>query len=229
MRKFLCVKKMGLSPQRPVRKAWQQSEKKVAQWLQERYPELRATAENHNAIIYFIDEASLRSDYHSGTTWGRKGCTPVVSATGARFGINMIAAVSGEGDMRYMSITGRFNADVFIKFLRQIVKSHDRPVLIVTDGHSAHTAKKVMKYLKREPRLLDIQLLPPYSPELNPVELVWGSLKSGRVGRMILRTKEAFLNAISSGLKSIQRTRKMILGFFRKEHTAYACLEIISA
>ncbi len=201
----------------------------MAQWLQERYPELRATAENHNAIIYFIDEASLRSDYHNGTTWGRKGCTPVVSATGARFGINMIAAVSGEGDMRYMSITGRFNADVFIKFLRQIEKSHDRPVLIVTDGHSVHAAKKVMKYLKREPRLLDIQLLPPYSPELNPVELVWGSLKSGRVGRMILRTKEAFLNAVSSGLKSIQRTRKMILGFFRKEHTAYACLEKISA
>ncbi len=97
------------------------------------------------------------------------------------------------------------------------------------DGMSAHTAKKVMKYLKREPRLLDIQLLPPYSPELNPVELVWGSLKSGRVGRMILRTKEAFLNAVSSGLKSIQRTRKMILGFFRKEHTAYTCLEKISA
>ena len=93
----------------------------------------------------------------------------------------------------------------------------------------AFTQNYLQAHLKREPLLLDIQLLPPYSPELNPVELVWGSLKSGRIGRMILRTKEQFLNAVSSGLKSIQKTRKMILGFFRKEHTAYACLEKMSA
>ncbi len=75
--------------------------------------------------------------------------------------------------MRYMTITGRFNADVFIKFLKQIVNSHESPVMIVTDGHSAHKAKKVMKYPTGEKRLLEIHLLPPYSPELNPVELVW--------------------------------------------------------
>ena len=190
-----------------------------------RYPAIRKQAEEEGAIIYFIDEASIRSDYHSGTTWSKKGYTPTVTKTGARFGINMIAAVSGEGHMRYMTITGRFNADVFIKFLKQIVASHDRPVMIVTDGHSAHSAKKVMKYLKKEERLLDIQLLPPYSPELNPVELVWSVLKSGHIGRMALKTKKAFLRAVSSGLKSLQRKKKKILGFFRAEHTAYACLE----
>ena len=141
----------------------------------------------------------------------------------------MIAAVSGNGHMRYMTIQGRFNADVFIKFLRQIVNSHDCPVIIVTDGHSAHKAKKVMKYLRGEKRLLDIHILPPYSPELNPVELVWSALKSGRIGRMALKTKDQFLSAISSGLRSLQRQTKKILGFFRAEHTAYACLETFGA
>ena len=141
----------------------------------------------------------------------------------------MIAAVSGNGHMRYMTIQGRFNADVFIKFLRQIVNSHDCPVIIVTDGHSAHKAKKVMKYLRGEKRLLDIHILPPYSPELNPVELVWSALKSGRIGRMALKTKDQFLSAISSGLRSLQRQRKKILGFFRAEYTAYACLETFGA
>ncbi|WP_245662857.1 IS630 family transposase [Endozoicomonas arenosclerae] len=186
-------------------------------------------AEEKKAIVYFVDEASIRSDYHSGTTWCRRGYTPTVTKTGARFGINMISAVSGEGHMRYMTIPGRFNADIFIKFLKQIVSSHDCPVLIVTDGHSAHKAKKVMKYLGKEERLLDIQLLPPYSPELNPVELIWSVLKSGRIGRMALKTKDQFLRAVSSGLKSIQRKKKMILGFFRAENTAYACLEKVHA
>ncbi|WP_211829290.1 IS630 family transposase [Kistimonas asteriae] len=109
------LRKMGFSPQRPTRKAWQQS-KKVHEWLNETYPALRTQAEEHNALIYFADEASVRSDYHSGTTLGRKGCTPLVEATGARFGINMISAISGEGTMRYMTITGRFNADVLFAF-----------------------------------------------------------------------------------------------------------------
>ena len=190
-----------------------------------RYLALRKLAEEKGAIIYFIDEASIRSDYHSGTTWGKKGYTPTVTKTGARFGINMIAAVSGEGHMRYMTITVRFNADVFIKFLKRIIASNDRPVMIVTDGHSAHKAKKVTKYVKKEEQLLDIQLLPPYSPELNPVELVWSTLKSGYIGRMALKTKSAFLSAVSSGLKSLQRRKKKTLGVFRAEHTAYACFE----
>ena len=132
------LKRIGLTSQRPVRKAWQQDEKKVREYLDMRYPALRKQAEDSGAIIYFIDEGGIRSDYHSGTNRGRQGYTPTVVKTGARFGINMIAAVSGDGHMRYMTIPGRFNADVFIKFLRQIVNSHDCPVIIVTDGHSAH-------------------------------------------------------------------------------------------
>ena len=203
--------------------------KKVREYLDTRYPALRKLTEESGAIIYFIDEASIRSDYHSGTTWSRRGITPTVTKTGARFGINMIAAVSGTGQMRYMTIIGRFNADVFIKFLKKIVNSHDCPVMIVTDGHSAHKAKKVMKYLAGETRLLEIHLLPPYSPELNPVELVWSVLKSGHIGRMALKTREQFLGAVSSGLKSLQRQRQKILGFFRAEHTAYACLQSFHA
>ena len=199
--------------------------KKVYEYLTERYPEIRKTAEDNDALIYFADEASARSDYHSGTTWGKKGRTPVVEATGARFSVNMISAVSGEGTMRYMVINGRFNADVFIKFLKKLVNSHDRPVLVVVDGHSAHKAKKVLKYIQQEPRLLGVHVLPAYSPELNPDEYVWGHLKSGHLGRMTIRTKEQFLKAISKGLRSLQKLPGTIMGFFRRENTAYACVE----
>ena len=89
--------------------------------------------------------------------------TPVVEAAGSRFGQNLIAAISSEGHMRYMAMQ-RFNADVFIKFLNQIVRTHNRPVIIATDVHRAHHSKKVKVYVNSEPRLLDIQLLPVYSP-----------------------------------------------------------------
>ena len=85
---------------------------------------------------------ACRSDYDSGTIWHTRGMTPVVEAAGSRFGQNLIAAISSEGNLRYMTMQ-RFNADVFIKFLRQIVRSHNRPVIIATDSHRAHHSKKV--------------------------------------------------------------------------------------
>ena len=85
---------------------------------------------------------ACRSDYHSGTIWHTRGMTPVVEAAGSRFGQNLIAAISSEGHMRYTTMQ-RFNADVFIKFLKQIVRSHNRPVIIATDSHRAHHSKKV--------------------------------------------------------------------------------------
>ena len=89
---------------------------------------------------------ACRSDYHSGTTWNTRGMTPVVEAAGSRFGQNLIAAISTEGHMRYV-VMQRFNADVFIKFLKQIVRSHNRPVIIATDVYRAHHSKKFNAYV----------------------------------------------------------------------------------
>ena len=54
----------------------------------------RAKRRAHDLLA---DEAGVRLDYHSGTTWGRRGQTPVVSSTGARFGANLISAIRARG------------------------------------------------------------------------------------------------------------------------------------
>ena len=77
---------LGLTPQRPVWRAYQQRPEEVQKWLQEEYPLIRRLAKQKKALIFFGDEAGVRSDHHAGTTWALKGKTPVVSSTGARFG-----------------------------------------------------------------------------------------------------------------------------------------------
>jgi hypothetical protein len=95
--------KLGLSPQRPLRRAFQRDEENVKEWQENAYPEIQKLAKKEKATIYFCDEASVRSDYHSGTNWAPVGKTPVVETTGARFSVNMISAVSAKGQLRFMA------------------------------------------------------------------------------------------------------------------------------
>ena len=82
------LKKLGMSPQKPLRRAYQQDKERVDRWLNEQYPQIRHMAKREKATIYFGDEATIRSDFHSGTSWAPKGQTPVIEATGARFSDN---------------------------------------------------------------------------------------------------------------------------------------------
>ncbi|MPY85854.1 MAG: IS630 family transposase, partial [Actinophytocola sp.] len=95
------LRTMGLSPQRPLHRAYQQNPEAVQRWKEEEFPAIRAQAAAEGATIYFEDEAGIRSDYHSGTTWAPIGKTPVVRNTGARFSVNMISAVSAQGALRF--------------------------------------------------------------------------------------------------------------------------------
>ncbi len=89
------------------RKLDHKTRERVERWLTKEYPQIRKMAREGKAEIFFADEASIRSDYHSGTTWALKGQTPVVKTTGARFSVNMISAVNARGYLRFMAISGR--------------------------------------------------------------------------------------------------------------------------
>jgi hypothetical protein len=62
------LRTLGLTPQRPLYRAWQQDPVLVERWQQKEYPKIKARAKKENALIYFGDESGIRSDYHAGTT-----------------------------------------------------------------------------------------------------------------------------------------------------------------
>jgi hypothetical protein len=93
--------------------------------LKKEYPRIKALAKRENAEIYFGDAAHMRSDHHSGRTWGKKGETPIVASTGARYGMSLISAITARGHMRFMiKEKGGVNADVFIEFLKRHLGAH---------------------------------------------------------------------------------------------------------
>ena len=115
-----------------------------------------------NGQIFFADEAGVRSNsHHSGTTWAPMGQTPVVPATGKRFGLNLVSAVSPQGVLRFMVVDGRMTAVRFIEFLKRLLHNQTRPIFLIVDQHSSHRAKVVQEFVASTDGRLELFFLPP--------------------------------------------------------------------
>jgi len=213
---------LGLTCQKPLMRAFQQNPSLVEKWLKEEFPAIRVQAKKVGAEIFFADEAGIRSDFHSGKTWAPRGQTPIVSVTGARFGFNLLSAVTAKGHMRFMVVKGKIDAAVFCEFLKRLVFKAERPVFLILDGHPVHRSAKVKQLLDRLTDKLRVFFLPPYSPELNPDEHVWNELKNNGIGRMSIAGPDDMKNKAVDYLKRMQRTPELIQSFFQAPDTRYA-------
>jgi len=216
------LNQMGLSAQRPLWRAYQQNPELVDRWLKEEFPRIRREARGIGAQIWFADEAGVRSDAHSGTTWAPRGTTPIVSSTGARFGMNLISAVTRKGEFRFMCVRGRVNAQVFQSFLRRLIHGVDHPVFLIVDGHPTHKAKRVSEFVNSTQGRLRLFFLPPYSPELNPDEYVWNDLKNNSIGSKALSDLPQMKRDVISYLRFLQKSPTRVRSYFQAPTTAYA-------
>jgi transposase len=217
--------RLGLSPQRPLWRAYQSDPQAVTRWKTQEFPAIRKAAQKDGASVYFEDEAGIRSDYHAGTTWAPVGQTPVVQATGARHRLNMISAVSAQGLLRFEVTTGTVTAQVFLEFCKKVLADTKRDtgkgVAMIVDGASIHTAKIVADWVTSTDGDFKLYRLPAYSPQLNPDEWVWKHVKHDQIGRRAPRTKDQFLELPKNALTWLKERPEIIRGFFRDPDLAY--------
>lgn len=216
------LSKLGLSCQKPLSKAYEQNPELVAKWKKTEYPKIRAEAKKERAEIFFSDESGVRSDFHAGTTWAPRGETPVINHTGKRFSLNMISAVSPRGALRFMTSQKRISADLFLGFLKRLVRGAKRKIFLIVDGLAVHRAKKVTAFIESVSEQLKLFFLPPYAPEVNPDEQVWNDVKNNGVGRSMIRTSEDLKSAAESRLRYLQKNPAHVRTFFQMKDTLYA-------
>ena len=213
------MKRLGFTPQRPLYRAYEQDASLVQRWHTDEFPRLQARAKARGALIMFADEAGMRSDYHAGTTWGPRGRTPVVRATGQRVSVQMLSAIGTNGQLQFMIHDGRGNAEVFCGFLRQLMLGATQPIFLVVDGHSIHKAKIVQDYVASTNGELELIFLPPYSPQLNPDEQVWKNIKE-RVAKQKPVDKFSMRILLNEALTRLQNLPEIVRGFFRHPECA---------
>jgi transposase len=212
---------LQITPQKPLRRAYERDEKAVEQWKQETYPKLRKRAKRRGAEIFFLDEAGIHSDSPLGRTYGLKGKTPVVKTSGRRQRLNAISAVNAKGAFWYKVYTGKLNAGLFIQFLKDFMKGKRKPVFLVVDGLPGHKAKSAGQYVQSLKGRLELHFLPPYAPDLNPDEFVWNHLKQNGTSKKPLRANESLKDRVTADLTAIKIDKSLVRSFFMAESVAY--------
>lgn len=216
------LRRWGFTPQKPLRRAYEQDPTAVRRWLTKQYPAIRALAHRERATIFWGDEMGMRSDHQAGRSWGRRGRTPVIPGTGKRFRCNMLSAITNRGKLAFMVFAGTFTAAVFVGFLRRLLRHAGRKVFLMVDEHPVHVSTAVERWLKRHRRQIRMFTLPGYSPELNPDELLNQDVKTNAVGRRRPRHKSELMGNVRRYLWSTQRQPGKVQRYFLHPNVRYA-------
>jgi transposase len=213
--------RLGLTPQKPLQRAYQRDPQAIERWQRETYPGIAAAARQSGADVYFWDESGFRADTVHGKTWAPKGKTPVVQRPGQRQSISAASAVNAKGGFWFATYQGALNAELFIELLKKMMKGRVKPVHLVVDGLPAHKKLNVREYIASTQGKLTMHVLPGYAPDLNPDELVWSHVKRTGVARNPLRAGEKLELRIEKQLHDVQKNRRLVRSFFSTPSVAY--------
>jgi transposase len=216
------LKRWGFTPQKPIKKAYEQRPAEVKRWLDESYPQIAARAKEEGAEIHWGDETGLRSDDVRGRGYAPKGKTPVVHVNNRREGLSVISTVTNQGKVRWKVFEGAMHADLLTDFFKRLIKDADRKVFVILDNLKVHHARKVKDWLADHDEEIEVFYLPSYSPELNPDECLNADLKDAVTRRAPARNKKQLKDAAISHLRKLQKSPARIRKYFQHKPVRYA-------
>ena len=212
----------GFTPQKPLKRAYEQQPKAVKKWLKGEYLEIVKRAKNEKGEVHWGDETGLRSDSQHGRSYAPKGKTPVIRLSAKRCSINMISTVTNQGKVRFMIYKERMHAEVLIKFMKQLIKGSDKKIFLILDNLRVHHAKIVKAWLKEHQSEIEVSHLPSYSPELNPDEYLNCDLKAGVHSRPPSRKQSDLIKKVRSHMIKLQKLPARVRKYFKHPKIAYA-------
>ena len=216
------LKRWGFTPQKPLRRAYEQNPKLVKKWLEQEYPAIVAAAKKEEAEIHWGDETGLRNDSQHGRSYAPKGKTPAIHLNAKRERINLISSITNQGKVRFMIYTEAMNARTFIKFCKRLIKDTGRKIYLILDNLRVHHSHVVRDWIQGHKDQIQLFFLPSYSPELNPDEYLNCDLKAGIHSGAPARSKSQLKSKAISHLRMLQKKPKRVEKYFKHPKISYA-------
>ena len=211
------LRRIGITPQKPIRRAFQRDEAECRTWMLEEFPRIVELAQRRQATLLFLDETGVHEDHPVGRTWGERGKTPVVKITGLRRRVNVMSAITARGRLWFRCYRGTLTAKRYVQLLKDLLHDVRGEIVLIHDRHPAHVAAEARRYFQSLGRRVATFELPKYAPDLNPDEHVWSYLK-GCFRDDPLEQGEDLELSVRNTMESIAANRKLVRSFF--EHPA---------
>ena len=216
------LKRWGFTPQKPLKRAYEQRPEAIQRWLTHEYPAITARARREGGEIHWGDETCLSTSDQRGRGFAPRGRTPVLTVVSRRKSVSFLSTITNQGKVRFMVLPGPLSASILIGFMRRLVRDAGRKVFLIVDNLNVHKAIKVRKWVDAHSDEIAVFYLPPYAPELNPDEYLNGDLKLGVAARAPARTKPELTKAAKSHLRTLQRRPDRVRKFFEHPKINYA-------
>jgi transposase len=177
-------------------------------------------ARRQNALIVFEDESGVSLLPSVRATWAPRGHTPVLRHPFNWKRLSLAGALAYEPDgsdahLVFELRPGAYNDEMLIQFLSDVNAIEQRRVLLIWDGLPAHRSRRMTAWVQTQRYWLSVERLPGYAHDLNPIENVWGNLKSQELANLCADTIDKVATIAEGGLDRIGTDAQLCLAFLR--------------
>jgi hypothetical protein len=216
------LRRWGYTPKRPRRHSKKQDPEEVREWLEHAYPGIEERAAEEGATIYWCDETGVAADQHPGLGYAREGQAATVDVPDSHVRINMIATITNEGAVRFMTYADTMTAALFITFLERLLRSTAGKVFLIVDRLKAHEAKAVEEWEQAHVDRIELFFLPRYAPELNADEYLNNDVKGQVNAEGLAESKPELRSRIQAVMQRLVHLPEHVRNYFRHPCIQYA-------
>jgi transposase len=179
----------------------------------------KANAEGR--VIVYVDESACYLLPLLAHTWAPCGQTPIIIEQAGRSHLSLIAAIAPNGRLYVAGQDQPFTSEDIVWFLGKLCSRYrKRDLLVIWDGASIHRSEAVKALLRAKPGRIHLERLPAYSPELNPVELLWSQLKRSLKNQVFTSLQELAV-AVLEQIRLFEKDPKLVQAFFCKKEIGF--------
>ena len=145
-------------------------------------------------------------------TWFPVGQQRIIPTYGRHYGAKLVGMLDYETGYVYVEEHDQYDAEVFLQFLGNVMEQYkDGKVVMILDNAKIHHAKLLSDFLEQNKYRLELLFLPPYSPNLNMIEELWGWLKSSVINNAFFHNLDEIKAAVRSFINWVNTHRDSVV------------------
>ena len=211
------LKELGYSYQKASSISHTRDKEERRIWLEETWPSILKEAKEKDSHVLFGDECSFSEAGTLSYTWARKGKTPIVKSKGSRKSYKVLGFVDYfTGNLYSTGYEGMLNSDIYIEFLKDVLKYTRKHIIIIQDGAKYHISEEVTQFIYENRKRISVYQLPKCSPDYNPIEKLWKKIKEKGTHLKYFPTFDVLVGKVHEMLEFFTLNKDEILSLFLK-------------